>query len=491
MECIKSALIDIVGAGNVCTDADTLALYAGDKSFAKPITPYCVVRVQNAEQVERIVKWANETKTPLIPVSSGAPHHRGDTVPSVPESVIVDLSGMKKILSINKQHRMAVIEPGVTYGELNEALAKEGMTISPCLTPRANKSVVGSILEVEPRLNSMHQWNYSDPLRCVEVTWGDGNRMYTGEAGGGAMDLEAQWKQEKWQVDPVGPMTMDFFRFLTQAQGSMGIVTWASVRCELIQSVHKMFFVPADTEARLLDFMYHVLHVRFSDEFLILNKMQLASLMCDSPEAICKLREELPNYVAVVGTAGRDMLPEMRQKQQEADIGEIAQQCGLPMVPALCGLQASKVMERALNPEPVVGKYWKDTFKGNYQDLFFLTTIDRTAEFIDKMYELAVLHSYPTEDIGVYVQPLHLGVAYHCEFTLPHNPDNARETARARERFEQAGREFSAMGAYFARPYGPWARLQLNKDAMTYKSQEKLRDIFDPNRIMNPGKVTI
>jgi FAD/FMN-containing dehydrogenase len=43
---------------------------------------------------------------------------------------------MKKILSINKTHRMAVIEPGVTYEELNEALAKEGMTISHCLSQR-------------------------------------------------------------------------------------------------------------------------------------------------------------------------------------------------------------------------------------------------------------------------------------------------------------------------------------------------------------------
>jgi FAD/FMN-containing dehydrogenase len=450
-----------------------------------------VVKVQNAKQVERIVKWANETKTPLVPVSSGPPHHRGDTVPSVPEAVIVDLSGMKKILNINKQQRMAVIEPGVTYGELNEALLKEGMTISPCLRPRANKSVVGSILELEPRLNSVHQWNFTDPLRCVEVTWGDGNRMYTGEAGGSVMDLEAQWKQEKWQTDPLGPMSMDFYRFLIQAQGSMGIVTWASVRCELIQSIHKMFYVPADTEAKLLDFIFNVLHFRFSDELFILNKTQLASLIGGTPERIKALRDELPNYVALVGTAGRDLLPEMRQKQQEADIGEIAQQCGLYMLPTLCGVPANKVMERVLNPEPGADTYWKDTLKGSYQDIFFLTTIDRTAEFIDRMYELAMRHSYPTEDIGVYVQPLHLGVAYHCEFTLPYDPSNARETARLRELFEDASREFSALGAYYSRPYGPWARLQLNKDAMNYKSLEKLRDIFDPNRIMNPGKVMI
>jgi len=148
---IKSELAKIIGAEKVFDDAKTLALYAKDRSFAKSITPECVVKVSSGEEVEKLVKWANETKTPLIPVSSGAPHFRGDTVPSVPQAVIVDLSGMKKVLNINKQHRMAVIEPGVTYGELNKALAKQGLMVSTCLAPKATKSVVGSLLEIEPR----------------------------------------------------------------------------------------------------------------------------------------------------------------------------------------------------------------------------------------------------------------------------------------------------------------------------------------------------
>jgi hypothetical protein len=136
-------------------------------------------------------------KNTLVPVSSGAPHFKGDTVPSVPQSVIVDLSGMNKIININRQQRMAVIEPGVTYGQLQEALAKEGMTLSTSLRPRANKSVLTSVLEVEPRLNCLHQFNYTEPLRCTEVTFGDGNQIFTGEAGNGAKDLQKQWEARK------------------------------------------------------------------------------------------------------------------------------------------------------------------------------------------------------------------------------------------------------------------------------------------------------
>jgi FAD/FMN-containing dehydrogenase len=48
--------------------------------------------------VQKLVKLANETMTPLVPVSSGPPHFRGDTVPGIGGAVIVDLSGMKKII---------------------------------------------------------------------------------------------------------------------------------------------------------------------------------------------------------------------------------------------------------------------------------------------------------------------------------------------------------------------------------------------------------
>ena len=64
--------------------------------------------------------------TPLVPVSSGAPHFYGDTVPSVPGAVMVDLSRMDKIIKVDARNRIAVIEPGVTYGQLQPALAKAG-----------------------------------------------------------------------------------------------------------------------------------------------------------------------------------------------------------------------------------------------------------------------------------------------------------------------------------------------------------------------------
>jgi FAD/FMN-containing dehydrogenase len=489
MDGLKEKLSAIVGKERVFDSNDILERYSKDGSFAESIRPGMVVKVKDASEVERIVQLANRTKTPLVPVSSGDPHYKGDTVPSVPEAVVVDLSGMKKILNINRQQRMAIVEPGVTYGELQEALAQAGLTLATPLAPKATKSVVASVLDIEPRLNALHQWNFVDPLRCTEVIWGDGNRMFTGEAGGAPPDLQKQWETQRWQVSGTGPMMLDFYRLLTGSQGTMGIVTWASLKCEVDTKVHKFYIVPANKAKDLHDFVYRVLRLRFSNELMIVNGSYLAALLGENTAHVQELRNELPVWAALVGIAGRELLPEEKVQGEEQDITAIAQQCGLRMAPAVRGAKGETILAKVMNPSGP--KYWKETYKGAFQDLFFTTTLAKTAQFIVKMFELAVEAGYPSHDIGVYIQPQHMGVSYHCEFYLPYNAESRLETDRVKRLFTKASEEFSAMGAYFLRPHGIWSRLQLNKDAQSAILLMQLKKVFDPNNIMNTGKLCI
>jgi FAD/FMN-containing dehydrogenase len=52
-----------------------------------------------------------------------------------------------------------------------------------------------------------------------------------------------------------------------------------------------------------------------------------------------------------------------------------------------------------------------------------------------------------------------------------------------------ATRGLLAAGAFFSRPYGEEAGMILNKDAATVSVLQKFKKIFDPNNVMNPGKV--
>ncbi len=126
---MKQSLSGLLGDANVSDDPGLLQSYAVDESFVLSIKPKAVVRPGNEDEVQALVAWANQTGTPLVPVSSDAPHFYGDTVPSVPGAMMVDLSRMDKIIKIDSRNRIAVIEPGVTYGKLQPELAKEGLTI--------------------------------------------------------------------------------------------------------------------------------------------------------------------------------------------------------------------------------------------------------------------------------------------------------------------------------------------------------------------------
>lgn len=485
---IKEELVNVVGDNRVINDPKELVKYGGERNFDLHINPCFIVKPQNTEQVKQIIDLANKTKTPLVPVSSGGPHIKGGSAPSAPETVMVDLSEMNKILNINRQHRMVVVEPGVTYGVLEKALAAEGLELAFPLKPRENKSVLASVLEIEPRMNAMHQWAYIDPLRCVEVVWGDGNRMFTGEAAGGPMDLEKQWGAEKWQVSGGGPWMFDFYRVLTGAQGSMGIVTWAALKCQVKKQINNMFFVKDDSLQKITEFVYKAIRFRFPDELFILNNMQLAAILGKNESEINSWKAILPKWTALVGVAGRELLPEKRVAVRSKDLADIAQNCGLELLSSISKLSGEAAKKEIATPSQ---GNWKDTYKGASQDIFFLTTLDRAECFVNKMYEVANEYSYPVSDIGIYIQPQHMGSSYHVEFTLPYDPGSSKERDLVKKVYTKASIELAKLDAYYSRPYEMWASLQLNKDAQSYTALKKMKQIFDPNGIMNPGKISL
>ena len=181
---IKEDLSAIVGDENVFDDVDELEAYAGDESFEAPGMPWCTAKPEGAEQIQQVVQWANEKLMPLIPVSSPAgPRFHGDTIPSE-GGVIVDVSGMNKILDIDRKNKVAVIEPGVTFEQLETELKKNGMKVLKPFFPRKSKSVLSSCLEREPIIVPKQHWDALDPLVCIEVVFGTGDIFRTGSAAG-------------------------------------------------------------------------------------------------------------------------------------------------------------------------------------------------------------------------------------------------------------------------------------------------------------------
>jgi hypothetical protein len=213
----------------------------------------------------------------------------------------------------------------------------------------------------------------------------------------------------------------------------------------------------------------------------------LASILGDGLDEISALKEKLPPWILMVGVAGRNVLPRERVEFQEKDITDIAQQCGLQLLKAIPGAGTAGVLEAMLTPskEP----YWKLRDKGGRQDIFFLSTLKRTPEFVRTMSSSAEAHGFPASDIGVYIQPVHQGASCHCEFSIPFDRNNPREVTMVRNLFSRASEELLDHGAFFSRPYGIWANMIYNRDAQTTIALQKIKGIFDPNHVMNPGKL--
>ena len=318
----KGELINVVGDNNIFDDLETLSAYSLDQSFAPPMMPQLVIRPKNVDEIQRIISWANESRTPIVPISSGAPRFHGDSVPSVEGAVILDLSEMKKIIRINRRERIAMFEPGGVFGELQKELAKEGMRISMPLMPRSNKSVAASLLEREPVLIPRYNWSLLDPLRCVEVIWGNGQKLWTGDAGMRG-PLERQWQLGMAQSMPMGPLAVDYHRLVSAAQGTLGVVTWATAKCEILPQIRKAFIVPSEGLDKLLDVVYKLLWLKYGDEILLLNCSNLACILKEETDQITALREEIPNWVLILGLAGRDFLPKERIEYQQIEINNI------------------------------------------------------------------------------------------------------------------------------------------------------------------------
>ena len=480
-------LMEMIGKQKVINEHKILDRYSHDNSFTLPMRPRLVVQPRNADDVQKIVTWANQTKTPLVPVSSGEPHFRGDTVPSVPEAVIVDLRRMDKIIRIDRRNRMVLIEPGVTYAQLQPALAEEGLRLSTPLLPRQSKSVIASLLEREPTLVPKYNHTLPEPLRCLEIVWGNGEILRTGDAGGYYPTLEQQWQMGLAQVFSGGPGQVDYYRLVSGAQGSIGIVTWASVKCEVLPKVHRFFFIPADNLKGLIECAYRLLKVRLGDEFLVLNSANLAAILSRNADGIQALKNKLPPWVIIMGIAGRDLFPEEKVDFQEKDTRDIVQQFGLQLLPAVSGIGGGQVMSTILNPSP--STYWKLTYKGACQDIFFMSTLDKVPEFVNTVFTAANALRYPVSDIGIYLQPQHQGTACHCEFNLPYDSGNKIEIGNVRELLETCSEALIKQGAYFSRPYGIWADMVYNRDAGNKEMIRTIKGIFDPNNILNPGKL--
>ncbi len=133
----------LVDAGKVLTDADSLEAYGKDwtKHFAP--APSAIVFPKTTEQVQAIVRWANQHKIALVPsggrtgLSAGAVAANGE--------VVVSFDNMNQILAFNEMDRTAVCQPGVVTQQLQMFAEDKGLYYPVDFASAGSSQIGGNI----------------------------------------------------------------------------------------------------------------------------------------------------------------------------------------------------------------------------------------------------------------------------------------------------------------------------------------------------------
>ena len=175
-------------------------------------TAAAVVMPTTVGEVQEIVRIANATGVPLWTHGQGRNNGYGGPAPRVKGSVIVSLRNMNKVLEINEQLGYAVVEPGVRWFDLYEAIHAQGAKLMVSIADLGWGSVIGNTLEHGA---TYLPYGLDFQAQCgLEVVLPDGDLLRTGM---GAMENNKSWHLYRRGL---GPTPDQMFM-----QSNFGIVT--------------------------------------------------------------------------------------------------------------------------------------------------------------------------------------------------------------------------------------------------------------------------
>jgi len=484
---IMEAISKAVGKQNVLTDPETLKKYSCDTSLLPPHMPDMVVKVKKTNEVQAVLKIANENNYPAVPRSSGT----GSYGTGIPEEggMILDLSGMKRIPRTDTRNRWVLIEPGATFGELDEELAKHGMQSLNPLLPRKDKSIITSVLEREPVLTTKTECD--EPLRTMELVWGTGELLRTGSMCVDTIPVEEIPDKTNSDLCSTGGPGVDWWRLLTGCQGSFGVVTIMNVKIFHKPLKQKVVFLPFDKLEDAVMPFYTVQKREIGHECFLLNGYDLAAIMAESDSEIPKLTQKLPNYCIVLNLWGGQFFPEDRIAYEEKALAEIAKRYNFTPGSKLNGVaEADTRWQKMLNRPWEGDVHWKERQMGGCLEVVFESGLDKVPSYWELFKKIAGESGIDTNNLGLYIQPRQRARVCHVEFHIPCDPDSGKiENVKTFHR--KVSEAVMNAGAFFYRPYYDWAEMIYAKSGYTHETIKKLKKILDPNKTLNPGKLNL
>ncbi len=174
--------------------------------------PSAAVAPAEVEQVQAIVRIANNHKIPLWTISTGKNLAYGGSSPALSGSVVLDLKRMNRVLEVNDKNHYALVEPGVSYFDLYQYIQEHKLKVWIDPPDPGWGSPVGNSLERGGGRTPMR--DHFASVCGMEVVLANGDVMRTGM---GALPGSKTWQQYKYGF---GPYVDGVF-----SQSNFGVVT--------------------------------------------------------------------------------------------------------------------------------------------------------------------------------------------------------------------------------------------------------------------------
>src|SRR5580658_1109 len=207
-----------VGKEWVFTTDEDVALYRDAYSpfWGEPeeLVASAAVAPDGVEQVQAVVRIANQYKIPIYPVSTGKNLGYGGSAPAYSGSVVLDLKRMNRILEVNERNAYCLVEPGVSYFDLYRHIQEKGIKLWVDVPDPGWGSPMGNALDRGGGYLLPQFRNHFDSHCGMEVVLASGEVMRTGM---GALPGAKTWQQYK---SGFGPWVDGIF-----SQSNFGIVT--------------------------------------------------------------------------------------------------------------------------------------------------------------------------------------------------------------------------------------------------------------------------
>lgn len=487
-----------------------------------------VVLPRSEAEIQAVIETARARNLPLYPISTGHNWGYGSAAPVTEGSVIVDLSGMDRILEIDPQLGLVTLEPGVTQQQLRDYLDERDL---PFLVPVTGAgptcSLLGNALERGYGITP-HGDHFAAvmALRAV-LPNGEVYQSAMAESGGAEVDQAYKWG--------VGPYLDGIF-----TQSGLGIVTRMTIALAPIPERVELFVfeLPEQSDLEAGVDAARALRQALGDGLSainILNRLRVLSMIEPYPksdvatgqaipaqivESMAK-RRKLPHWFGVGALYGtKETVPAMRRRVKRV-LGPCAKRLVFFSKPKLAFLQAlisvlpgatGRVLQERLGTldetlDILLGRpretalklaYWKsgrlpepgqalDPARDGCGLMWYAPLVPMTGEaarrYVDMVNEVC-------PRFGIDPLITLTTISERCfDSTVPILFDPAIDAARARDCYRALFDEGQKRGFY---PYrmnlqsmGLYADRQ---DSVYWEAVRKIKSAFDPEGLLSPGR---